>query len=492
MTGYSAFPDRHGGRNVQMCHYVTYDVNYPGGRMARERGLTDEAIRGFGLREVGRAVTTAKVLTHHGLRFLPHVRKKGQRGQIASSEAKFAFASLGPTYVKLAQLVASSPGLFPQVLSDEFRSLLDEVPPFDYDQVEKVIIEELGDKPEVIFARFDRVPLASASIAQVHTAQLLDGEEVVVKIQRPGIKERVEGDLRILMRIAKILERTSTKGRMANPIAVVEDFAATLREELNFVGEARAMEAFEANLRAFGKNDGIRVPSVRWQYTTRRVLTMERIYGYKIDDLFQLNTTGWDLAGTLKKGVRAWMEAALEHGYFHGDVHAGNLMIDQEGTMVFLDFGIMGRLDDKTKEVIRHGLPALLVDGDFKEVAKAIYELGAILDPDDLDESAKDIAEIVEPLLGATLSEISYGEILVDIVRIGTRYEVRLPREMVLVAKQMLYFERYAKLMAPDWNIMNDPEIIAFLFDGLQSQAVGQAGADEFATKMSGLGDIAG
>lgn len=452
--------------------------------MVRARGMTNEAIRGFGLREVGRAVTTAGVLTHHGLRFLPHVRKKGKRAQIASSEAKHAFASLGPTYVKLAQLVASSPGLFPAVLSDEFRSLLDEVPPFDYDDVRQVIIEELGGDPDVIFARFDRVPLASASIAQVHTAQLHDGEEVVVKIQRPGIKERVEGDLRILMRIAKLLERTS-KGRMANPIAVVEDFAATLSEELNFVSEARAMEAFEINLRAFGKNDDIRTPSVRWPWTTRRVLTMERIYGYKIDDLFELNTKGWDLAGTLKKGVRAWMEAALEHGYFHGDVHAGNLMIDEDGVMVFLDFGIMGRLDTKTKEVIRHGLPALLIDGDFKEVARAIYELGAILNPEDLEASSKDIAEMLEPIMGASLSEISYGEILVDIVQIGTRYEVRLPREMVLVAKQMLYFERYAKLMAPDWNIMNDAEIIAFLFDGLQSEAVGQAGADDFAEKMT-------
>ncbi|MGK2958857.1 MAG: ABC1 kinase family protein [Acidimicrobiales bacterium] len=458
--------------------------------MARARGFTDEAIRGFGFKEVGRAVTTARVLTRHGMRFIPHSRNKPDRAKIASAEAKQAFATLGPTYVKLAQLVASSPGLFPEVLSDEFRSLLDEVPPFDYEDVEQVIIEELGDKPDVIFARFDRVPLASASIAQVHTAQLHDGEEVVVKIQRPGIRDRIEGDLRILMRLARILEKTSGKGRMANPIAVVEDFAATLSEELNFVGEARAMEAFEVNLRAYGKNDNIRTPSVRWPWTTRRVLTMERIYGYKIDDLFELNTKGWDLAGTLKSGVRAWMEAALEHGYFHGDVHAGNLMLDEDGVMVFLDFGIMGRLDNKTKEVMRHGLPALLIDGDFKEVAKAIYELGAILNAEDLEESAKDIAEMMEPIMGSPLSEISYGEILVDIVRIGTRYEVRLPREMVLVAKQMLYFERYAKLMAPDWNIMNDPEIISFLFDGLESQSVGQAGADEFAEKMTSKDDL--
>jgi predicted unusual protein kinase regulating ubiquinone biosynthesis (AarF/ABC1/UbiB family) len=416
-------------------------------------------------------------------------REPAGRTQVAAEELRDAFAELGPTYVKLAQLIASSPGLFPQVLADEFRSLLDQVPPITLADVSRVIAEELGATPDEVFARFDPEPLASASIAQVHTAQLLDGEEVVVKVQRPGIRTRLEGDLRILMRIARILERTSAKGRMANPIAVVEDFAATLSEELNFVSEGRAMEIFDQNLRAFGKNDDVRVPSVRWAFTTPRVLTMERIDGYKIDDLVQLEATGWDLAGALKKGVRAWMEAALEHGFFHGDVHAGNLMLDTDGKITFLDFGIVGRLDPKTKEIIRHGLPALLVHGDFQEVAKAIYELGAVLNPADLDESAKDIAEIVEPILGKPLSEISYGQILVDIVRIGTRYEVRLPREMVLVAKQMLYFERYAKLMAPDWNILNDPELIGFLFEGLESHAVGEdlaAASAAFAEEVTG------
>ncbi len=440
--------------------------------MGRARGLSLEAMNGFSASEVGRAGRTAWVLTRHGLRSLRG--DKGERGPRLAREFKTAFAELGPTYVKLAQLIASSPGLFPEVLADEFRSLLDEVPPIDAIAVRSVIEEDLGAAPDVVFAEFDYQPLASASIAQVHVARLHDGEEVVVKIQRPGIRTRLEGDLRILIRIARILERLSEKGRMANPIAVVEDFAATLSEELNFVNEGRAMELFAGNLRAFGTNDRVRVPSVRWSFTTPRVLTMERIHGYKIDDLASLGAQGWDLSGSLKRGVRAWMEAALEHGFFHGDVHAGNLMLDTEGDIVFLDFGIVGRLDDKTREIVRHGLPALLVDGDFQEVAKAIYEMGAVLRPMDLEQSSRDIAEIVEPILGKPLSEISYGQVLVDIVRIGTRYEVRLPRELVLVAKQLLYFERYAKLMAPDWNILNDPDLIGFLFQGLEDHAVGE------------------
>lgn len=428
---------------------------------------------GLGVRELRRGARTAFVISRHAVRATRSARSQGRAVAVAR-ESRDAFAELGPTYVKLAQLVASSPGLFPEVLSDELRTLLDQVPPIPYAHVSDVIREELGEEPSTIFARFDPIPLASASIAQVHTAQLSSGEDVVVKIQRPGIRDRIAADLRILMGIARVLDRVSAKGRMANPIAVVEDFETTIGEELNFVVEARSMETFATNLHAVGANEDVRVPSVHWEYTTPRVLTMERIHGYKIDDLTQLDRTGWDLAAALKKGVRAWMEAALEHGFFHGDVHAGNLMIDTDGKIVFLDFGIVGRLDDDTKQIIRHGLPALIVHGDFQEVAKSIYEMGAVLKPADLEQSAADIAKIVEPILGKPLSEISYGQVLVDIVRIGTRYEVRLPRELVLVAKQMLYFERYAKLMAPDWNILNDPALIGFLFEGLESQIVGE------------------
>ncbi len=459
--------------------------------MARPRGLSEEAIRGFGLREVGRMAKTGWTLGRHATRTVSRVRGGEARGEAGSNEIRKAFEELGPTYVKLAQLIASSPGLFPEVLSDEFRACLDEVAPAPYSHVHQVILEDLGAPPQEVFARFDEEPLASASIAQVHTARLHDGEEVVVKVQRPGIRQQLEGDLRILMRVARLAAKSS-KGRMANPIAVVEDFAATLAEELNFITEARAMEVFDRNLRTFGQNDIVRVPSVRWPFTSPRVLTMERIYGYKIDDLAQLGEQGWDLAGKLKQGVRTWMEAALQHGFFHGDVHAGNLMLDTEGNLVFLDFGIMGKLDDETREIMRHGLPALLVDGDFEAVAKSIYELGAVLNPSDLEESAKDIAEIVEPILGKPLSEISYGEILVDIIKIGTKYEVRLPREMVLVSKQMLYFERYAKMMAPDWALLNDPEIISFLFDGMGNQTIGGGAAEAFAESVGATGKGSG
>lgn len=425
---------------------------------------------------VARAATTVAIAGRHLARAavgpIAHsgLRHKPQWAASAARESRRAFGELGPTYVKLAQLIASSPGLFPEVLSDELRSLLDRVPPVSPADIDNVVLGELGALPDEVFASFDPVPLASASIAQVHAAVLHDGTDVVVKVQRRGIRARLAADLQILSVAARLLDRASPQGRMANPIAVVEDFEATLAHELNFVLEAEAMERFAENLSSFGANSGVRVPRVHWRYTTPRVLTMERIHGHSIDDTDGLRATGFDLPGLLKRGVRAWMEAALEHGFFHGDVHAGNLMVDTDGTLVFLDFGIVGHLDDRTRDIIRHGLPALLVDGDFVQVASAIYALGAVLKPVDLERASADIAELVQPILAKPLSEISYGQVLIDIVRVGTRYDVRLPRELVLVAKQLLYFERYAKLLAPQWSILDDPELLGFLFDDCHDQ----------------------
>ncbi|MTD47749.1 hypothetical protein GKE82_26480 [Conexibacter sp. W3-3-2] len=189
------------------------------------------------------------------------------------------FVQLGPTYVKLAQLLSSSPGLFPPSITDELRPLLDQVPPAPIDTIRELISAELGAPPEELFVTFDPQPLASASIAQVHAATLADGQQVVVKVQRPGIRGRLAADVRLLHHGARGLERASRLGRMANAVGVVEDFAATLDDELNFVTEARSMERWSANLARSGGHDGVRTPRVHWPLTTARVLTMERVDG---------------------------------------------------------------------------------------------------------------------------------------------------------------------------------------------------------------------
>lgn len=392
------------------------------------------------------------------------------REQRGAKELRRAFEVLGPTYVKLGQIIASSP-LFCEAFSSEFQGCLDQVPPIPYEQVREVITDDLGAPPEQLFAAFDPRPMASASIAQVHAARLFDGEDVAVKIQRPHIRTRLESDLRVLMRLACLAERTSPTIRMANPVAVIEDLAQTLSEELNFVSEARGMERYEGNLRQFGRNEGVRVPGVRWPYTSTRVLTVERIRGCKVDDIAEMERRGIDPAEPLKASMRAFVEAAFEHGFFHGDQHAGNLMVDDDGKLVLLDFGIVGRFDDRTRLLLRGGLMPLFISGDCDPISRTIFEMSPGSDLADLDEASRGLAMLLEPILAQPLDEVLLGDLLVQFIHIGARHHLRLPRELVLLIKQVLYVERYIKLMAPEWTMFRDPEVYRYLLEPADAES---------------------
>ncbi|MDP1821108.1 MAG: AarF/UbiB family protein [Acidimicrobiales bacterium] len=375
-----------------------------------------------------------------------------------------AFVDLGPTYVKLGQLIASSPGLFPVVLADELRKLLDNVPPEPASRVRDVIEHDFGTPMEVLFARFDDEPVAAASIAQVHHAVLADGTEVAVKVRRPRLRRTVERDLRLLKLLAGVLGRLGPIS-LANPGAVVDDLATTLRAELDFRVEAAALVRFERNLRLDPTNDQVVVPRPIEGLISRRVLVMTYVHGTPIDDISTLRAAGHDLQDVLRCGVRAWVESALVHGEFHGDVHAGNLFVTPGGKLAMLDFGIVGQLDERTRRVLRTILPALVVTGDFELAVGAIFELGISKRAPDLGAAALDLEALVAPLLERSLADISYGDLFAQVVRVATRYEVRLPRELVLVIKQLVYFERYSKLLAPDYVLLADPSILVHLLE---------------------------
>ena len=389
------------------------------------------------------------------------LRPRRQAPRALAVALRRSFAELGPTYIKCGQLIASSPGLFPAFLATELRGLLDSVPPEPVAKVRRVVERDLGQPIEALFAEFDDVPLAAASIAQVHRARLHDGTDVAVKVRRPRLRGRIEQDLRLLRLLAGVLARAGALGETLNPTAVVDDLALTLRAELDFGREAASMVEFAANLESFGANHDCVVPRPIEGMVSERVLVMTYVDGTPVDDGTALRAAGHDLEGLVRTGVRAWLEGALEHGLFHGDVHAGNLFVTPEGEIAFLDFGIMGRLDDRTRLVLRRALPAVLIDGDFGTVVRAVFDLGAVATPVDLEQATADVRELLEPLTTKPLSEISYGELLGHILRVATAYRVVLPRELVLVVKQLLYFERYAKELAPDYKILADPSILA-------------------------------
>lgn len=411
--------------------------------------------------EAARIGVTGWQLTRTALRVVPTLAGKGRLQDKVIRQIPKTFSDLGPTYVKFGQIIASSPGAFGEPLSREFRSLLDSVPPADTGAVHKLFKEELGADPAELFASFDEEPFASASIAQVHYATLHSGEEVVVKIQRPGIRRRVAADLQILKRFAQMVELAKL-GRRLSAQDVVADFADNLAEELDFRIEAQSMEAWVSGLHGSPLGRNITVPTVHWEFTSERVLTMERVHGVRIDDVKAIRAKGFDGTELVKALLFATFEGGLRHGLFHGDLHAGNLLVDDAGRIVFLDFGIMGRIDPRTRWLLRELIYALLVKKDHASAGKIVVLLGAVGTVKPEAEAAKDLAAFAEPLTLKTLGDMSYAEIGKQLSTLADAYDVKLPRELVLIGKQFLYVERYMKLLAPKWQMMSDPQFSGY------------------------------
>jgi len=411
--------------------------------------------------EAARIGVTGWQLTRTALRVLPTLPGRGSLQDKVVKQIPKTFADLGPTYVKFGQIIASSPGAFGEQLSKEFRTLLDAVPPADTTEVHQLFKEELGADPAELFAHFEEQPFASASIAQVHFATLHSGEDVVVKIQRPGIRRRVAADLQILKRFAQLVELAKL-GRRLSAQDVVADFSDNLAEELDFRIEAQSMEAWVSGLHGSPLGRNIKVPDVHWEFTSERVLTMERVDGVRIDDVKALRQQGFDGTELVKALLFSTFEGGLRHGLFHGDLHAGNLLVDDRGRIVFLDFGIMGRIDPRTRWLLRELIYALLVKKDHAAAGKIVVLLGAVGTVKPEAQAAKDLEAFAAPLTLKTLGDISYAEIGKQLSTLADAYDVKLPRELVLIGKQFLYVERYMKLLAPRWQMMNDPQFSGY------------------------------
>jgi predicted unusual protein kinase regulating ubiquinone biosynthesis (AarF/ABC1/UbiB family) len=411
--------------------------------------------------EAARIGSTGWQLTRTAGRVIAKLPGRGPWQSKVIKQLPQTFTDLGPTYVKFGQIIASSPGAFGEQLSREFRGLLDRVPPANQVEVNKLFAEDLGKKPSELFAAFDEEPFASASIAQVHYATLRSGEEVVVKIQRPGIRRRVAADLQILKRFAQAVELAKL-GRRLSAQDVVADFSDNLAEELDFRLEAQSMEAWVSHLHASPLGKNIRVPQVHWDYTTERVLTMERVHGIRIDNPTAIRKAGFDGTELVKALLFSVFEGGLRHGLFHGDLHAGNLYVDDQGRIVFLDFGIMGRIDPRTRWLLRELVYALLVKKDHAAAGKIVVLMGAVGAVKPEARAAEDLEAFATPLTMKSLGEMSYADIGRQLSALADAYDVKLPRELVLIGKQFLYVERYMKLLAPKWQMMSDPQLTGY------------------------------
>ncbi|MCA9514262.1 MAG: AarF/ABC1/UbiB kinase family protein [Myxococcales bacterium] len=376
---------------------------------------------------------------------------------------RLAFEALGPTFIKLGQVVASSPGLFPKRYSDEFQRCLDSVKPFPLDELKATVERELGGPIGSVFASFDDAPLGSASIAQVHAATMPDGSAVVVKVQRPGIGPKVDADLWWMRRGAWVTEKLFTGARLANMSGVIEDFDRTIHEELDFRMEAENLREFGRLMAKYGIDD-VRAPAPVDALVTQKVLVMERFVGFKADDVEAIRASGLDAEHHLRRGLKAWLMTMMLAGFFHGDAHAGNLMMMPEGPAVgLLDFGIIGRFTTEQRHQVMRYVLAFSAK-DYAALAEVMTEIGAVSDKLDRDALVADLERVYSPLIDKNLADIKYEEILPDITQVAYRYGIKLPSEFLLILKQLLFFDRYAKLAAPNLNVFSDFYLVDFLF----------------------------
>src|SRR6478736_5022877 len=378
-------------------------------------------------------------------------QQEGRRG--LARRLRHAFGKLGPTYIKLGQIISGGEGLFPEELVSEFKLLRDRVPPEPFEVVRRVVELDLGRSLDDVFERFDRAPIAAASIAQVHAARLRTGEEVVVKVQRPQVARLVRDDIRAMSWLAPRLIGRIPVAALANPPALVELFAETIVEELDFCLEAQNMLDI-AHVLAETNQRATVVPRPHPTLVTRRVLVMERLDGIPWDNVTAMKDAGVDTEAVLHAGLVSFMEGAMLFGVFHGDLHGGNLMVQPDGRTVLMDFGITGRLDENK----RLAFLMLLVgatSGDVRGQLHALRDLGTFPPDTDLEDVFRDLGldRTIDP---TTLSADELVQELQDLTKKLLAYGARAPKELMLFVKNMMFLDGAIGRLAPDLDILGE------------------------------------
>ncbi|SEM22069.1 Predicted unusual protein kinase regulating ubiquinone biosynthesis, AarF/ABC1/UbiB family [Rhodococcus maanshanensis] len=432
----------------------------------------------FGPAQLWRALVVGVVIiacAGYAVLTKPFLRRGETWADAASEGVVNAFEALGPTFVKLGQLMASSSGVFPAPLANACLRCLDDVPPVSARKAREVIEGDLGGRVDEIFASFDDEPLAAASVAQVHACVLPDGREAVIKVQRPGIYHRMLVDLRTAYGGAKLLERLFEFFRIANATAIIRDLHAATMTELNSAVEADRQTRFRDAIWAFGDNKGVTAPEVYWDYCGPHVICMERLHGVPLDRF--VPDADHDTTMLIRRGVKAWIESITVHGPFHGDVHAGNLWALDDGRIAFLDFGIVGELPEVWRSILRDMFYANLIDGDFARVARGIRDLGYTAEVEAGDaEIGMQVAAVLAPVFTNDLAELNLGALIMALVQLGKQWGVASPEELVLFGKQLGYFERYATRLAPGWVIGKDPYLFRNVFPEAVAERVATSG----------------
>lgn len=403
---------------------------------------------------------TASVLAKTGIKWLGGSRPPSPK------LLRSVFEELGATYIKLGQFIASSPTFFPKEYVEEFQLCLDRTPPFPFSVVKKIIEEELGKPLDEVYSYVDPKPLASASIAQVHAAKLRSGEDVVIKVQKPGVENILLTDLNFLYVSARLIEYLAPKLSWTSLSGVVSEIQKTMMEECDFIKEANNLQIFSDFLKKT-HNEDVVVPKVYLQASRRRVLTMERFYGVSLTDLETIRKYCDDPERTLITAMNTWFSSLTQCEFFHADVHAGNLMVLEDGRVGFIDFGIVGRIAPGTWEAVSDFISSIMI-GNFDGMADAMIRIGITEGNVNVDTLSNDLRSVFNKLdmmvpdySSAAFSneEDDINGILMEMVRVGEDNGLHFPREFALLLKQFLYFDRYVHVLAPELDMFVDDRL---------------------------------
>ncbi|MBI5047800.1 MAG: 2-polyprenylphenol 6-hydroxylase [Deltaproteobacteria bacterium] len=375
--------------------------------------------------------------------------RKAKKELSIPERIRLVLEELGPIFIKLGQVASTRADLLPPDWVEELKKLQDAVPPFPFEKVKEVVVHGLKSPLHAKFKTFEEKPCASASIAQVHYATLPDGQEVAVKVKRPGIDRIIESDISVMHTIAHLLDRYVPQAKRYRSMEVVEEFARVIHKEQDFTVEGSHATRFA---KMFEGDATVKIPKVFWDYTTSEVLTLERIYGTPLDETEKIKAQGLDVKSIAENGIRAFFKQVFEYGFFHADLHPGNIFASPDGTIIYLDFGIMGRLDESVRKYLA-SLLFHLIRQDYYSMARIHREMGLVGKEVDIQEFEDALREITEPVFGRTLEQINISELIMKLIRTARRFQMRLQPNLLLLQKSMVIIEGVGRQIYPDVNM---------------------------------------
>jgi len=429
----------------------------------------------------------ASILTRHGLGwFLAEVGSESlipfQRGWLGhprretpygrAEHWRMALGELGATFIKLGQMLSMRSDLLPPDYIAELSKLQDAAPQVPFDRICEIVCQELGQPPETIFSEFSPQPLAAASIGQVHAGILKDGRHVVVKVQRPGVREQVEQDLEILFGLAEWSKTHTALGRTYDLSALVDEFAFTLRNELDYRREGQNADRFRRN---FADDPGIQVPHVYWEYTTERVLTLERVSGVNIANVAALDEAGIDRRTVAENAVRVMLKEVFEFGFFHADPHPGNFFVQPDASIALIDFGMAGHVNHQLQNTLLE-VGLAVVRQDAERLSDAFFTLGVAQGNVNRAALQRDLDHFLSQYAGRSIQELAATQVTSEVLNIAFRYRLQLPGALVMLLRLIAMSEALGARLAPDFRLFEfaEPYLKQIWFHQRSPEAVGR------------------